>query len=185
MFGGITDGLRMALRPIRMLNPLALKSAAKHPQETHHLMAEREVYIHYLKPNATEIIGGIRFSNTVFIPELEKGWMIMPKTAMVHEGKPLYLCDPEIPYTLGIRETEYTRDVNEEATPELKEELGLPDTILRLHTDNLGQFCISKWNTAFDEGGGSLMVFIFGGAVGAVLMMLISLLLIAFGGMMG
>lgn len=183
MFEGITDGMRSALRPVRMLNPLAVKSAVKHPKETHKLMAEREIYIHYLKPNSTEIIGGVRFSNTVFVPELQKGWMIMPNTAMVHDGKPIYLCDPEIPYTLGVRQSEYTRNIDNEITPETRKELGLPDNIIRLHSDNLGQLCISKWNTAFDEGGGSLMVFIFGGAVGGVLMVLVSLVMLAFGGM--
>lgn len=137
----------------------------------------------YLRPNDTEIIGAVRFSNVVYVPELQKGWIVLPETSHIYDGKPAYLCDPEIPYTLGIHKQDYSRDLDGEITPDIRTALGLPASLLKLHTDALGQLCVTKWNTSFDEAGGSIMVFIFGAAAGAVAIILILASLMAVGGM--
>jgi len=185
MFERLSNAARAALRPVRMLNPIPIKNALKHPSQTRALLSDREIYIVYITSNDTEIIGAIRFSNIVFVPELAKGWIILPETAHIYNGKPLYLCDPAIPYTLGIRPSDYDKNLNDELTPELQLELGLPKNVLRLHSDALGQLCMSKWNTSFDEAGGSIMIFLFGAAVGAVLIVLLLSSLLALGGVFG
>lgn len=182
MFERLSDAGRSALRPIRMMNLLAIKNAAKHPIQSNALMSDRETYIIYLKSTDTRVIGAIRFSNIVFVPELQKGWIILPDTSQIYAGKPAYLCDPDIPYTLGINSSNYVRDLNDEVTPQLRKDLGLPKNLLKLHTDTLGQLCISKWNTSFDEAGGSIMVFIFGGLAGAVFMVMILISFLTIGG---
>ena len=183
MFERLAEAGRSALRPIRMMNPIAIKNAAKHPIQTNKLMSDRESYIIYLKSTHTQIIGAIRFSNIVFVPELQKGWVILPKTSHIYDGKPAYLCDPDIPYTLGINASDYDKDLNDDITPKIRQELGLPVNLLKLHTDTLGQLCISKWNTSFDEAGGSIMVFVFGAAAGGVLMVMILAAFLSIGGM--
>ena len=185
MFERLSNSARAALRPVRILNPIPIKNALKHPQQTKALLANREIYIIYLKSNDTEIIGAIRFSNIVFVPEIEKGWIILPGTSYIYDQKPVYICDPEIPYTLGIRSSDYGKNLNDEITVDLRKELGLPKNLLRLHSDALGQLCMSKWNTSFDEAGGSIMIFLFGAAIGAVLIVLALSSLLAIGGIFG
>ena len=185
MFERLSNAARAALRPVRMLNPIPIKNALKHPRQTHAMMSDREIYIIYLKSNSTEIVGAIHFSNIVFVPELEKGWIILPETSHIYDGKPAYICDPDIPYTLGIRSSDYDLNLDDELTPDLRLELGLPKNLLRLHCDALGQLCMSKWNTSFDEAGGSIMIFLFGAAAGAVLIVILLSSLLAIGGLFG
>jgi len=184
MFEQLTESLRSSLRPIRLLNPLSIMNAVKHPIQSHALMADRETYIIYMKPNDTVIVGGIRFSNVVYVPELQKGWIILPDSANIYDGKPAYLCDPDIPYTLAINKQAYSRDLNDDLDPALCSSLGLPDNLLKLHTDALGQLCLSKWNMSFDEGGGSIMVFLFGAAAGAVSIVIVMTSLLAMAGVL-
>ena len=45
MFERLSEAVRSALRPIRMMNGSAIKNAAKHPIQTNKLMSDRESYI--------------------------------------------------------------------------------------------------------------------------------------------
>lgn len=163
--GNFLDKFGDALRPLKAMDTRPIINRLTHPVHVKKLMKAREVFVLYVGDGkAIMTVGGYKFSNVIFIPELVRGWVIMPDSEFNIEGKPAFMVDKSLGYTLQI--TDATLNYNPESElkdkPELRQTLGLPDKVIPVQSDTMGQIAASKWNQGFEESRGQVLIFIFG-----------------------
>ena len=179
MFGELIKSFGEALIPVKRLDEQGIMRALKHPLKYKKLVLdEKQSHIIYLDPLEIKIIGGIEMSNVLVNPEIGKGWLInkTQKSKWRLSGKRAYICHPDIPYALELDMESFYNQAKVGA--KLRAMLGLPKQWIQLQTDALCMMAISHWNAGFDERPGSVMIFLFGFAIGGVVIMLIVFLLI-------
>lgn len=163
--GHFLDKFGDALRPLKAMDTKPIINRLTHPIHVKKLMKAREVAVLYIGDGKNIlIIGGYKFSNIVFIPELVRGWTIMKDSDFSFDGKAAYLVDKSLGYTLQISEHTLNFDPEKEieSNPELRKTLGLPDKVVAVQSDTMGQIAASKWNQGFEESRGQVLIFIFG-----------------------
>lgn len=174
--------LGAGLTPVRRMDLQNIGKALKHPAKTlNDAIASRECTVLMFSSNDVELTihRAIRYSNIAFSPELKLGWFILPGTQKTFGEGPVYIAHPDIPYTLDILPAAKKVNLNEELQ-RLREEkdpviegLGLPKNLLQLTCSSLARLASDKWLSGFDEAGGSGVVFLFGGAAGIAVGLLV------------
>jgi hypothetical protein len=177
--------LSAGLVPIKRMDMQNIGKAIKHPAKTlNNAISSRECRIQLFSNNSVEfqIYPALRYSNLVFNPELKLGWIVLSGSQKTFEGKPLYIVHPEVPYTLNILKSSREVDLNLELQ-QLKEAgdqeisgMGLPDHLLKITCSALARLASDKWLAGFDEIGGSGVVFLFGGAAGLAIGLMIGVI---------
>ena len=180
--GNFLDKFGEALRPLKATDTKSIVNRMTHPVHVKKLMKAREVTIIYIADGkGIMLVGGYRFSNIVFVPELVRGWVITQDSDFSIEGMAAYICDKSLGYTLQI--TEATLNFNPEdelkENPDLRSTLGLPDKVVAVQSDTMGQIAASKWNQGFEESRGQVIIFIFGFLAAFFVMFMVSLLIAA------
>lgn len=177
--GHFLDKFGDALRPLKAMDTKPIINRMTHPVHVKKLMKAREVIVFYIGDGKSILLaGGYKFSNVVFVPEFVKAWVILPESEFNTDGKPTYICDKSLGYTLQI--TDDTLNFNPESIlpEEQRSALGLANNIIAVQSDTMGQIAASKWNQGFEESRGQVLIFIFGLLAGAVITFVIVLLLV-------
>ena len=176
-FRGMMRSLSAGLVPIKRMDMQNIGKAIKHPVKTlNSAIASRECRIQLFSNNSVEfqIYPALRYSNLVFNPELKLGWIVLSGSQKTFEGKPLYIVHPEVPYTLNILNPEL-QQLKEAGDQEISG-MGLPDHLLKITCSALARLASDKWLAGFDEIGGSGVVFLFGGAAGLAIGLMIGVI---------
>jgi len=177
-FVNLGKGIGEALIPIKNLNPNSIIQAVKNPIVYKKLVLDqKQAILVYLDDTGDiKIIGGIEYANVVFNPEIGKGWVISKKSTRKMEGKRAYLVSPKIPFTLDMNEDDAQKQYS--IPGKIRQMLGLPQNWIQLQCDMLAMMAMSKWNAGFDESKGSVMVALFGAAVGLAIGVVMTFVLI-------
>ena len=176
--GHFLDKFGDALRPIKSMDTRPIINRMTHPAHVKKLMKARQVLIMYIGDGkAIMLAGGYKFSNVVFVPEFVKAWVIMPNSEFTLDGKPAFVCDKSLGYTLQITDETLNFNPNNHVEQNERETLGLPDNIVAVQSDTMGQIAASKWNQGFEESRGQVLIFIFGFLAAFFVMFAISLVI--------
>ena len=180
----LVDWFNEALVPVKKLPAEGIIKAVKHPMKTTKAFSKREVAIILIRNKDIQIVGGIKFSNMIFSPELALGWINYELAKHTLEGREAYICDPDIPYSLVVSEDAKMYNPNDDPLFEtIKTSLKLPNHILKLSCEALGNIGMTKWGQGFDSDRGSIMVFIFGMFAGIVIFVIFVVILLMLLGM--
>lgn len=183
MFGELIKSFGDALIPVKRLDAQGIMRAIKNPIKYKKLtLDEKQAHIIYLDPEEIKIIGGIEISNAVINPELGKGWITDYKmqNQLRLEKKRCYICHPKIPYVLTVNEADFHKVST--IPKKVRALLGLPEDWLQLQPEMIAMMAMKHWNQGFDERPGSVMIWLFGFAVGGVtISMLLFMILLAIG----
>lgn len=177
--GHFLDKFGDALRPLKAMDTKPIINRMTHPVHVKKLMKAREVIVFYIGDGKSILLaGGYKFSNVVFVPEFVKAWVILPESEFNTDGKPTYICDKSLGYTLQI--TDDTLNFNPESIVEegQRSALGLANNIIAVQSDTMGQIAASKWNQGFEESRGQVLIFIFGFLAAFFLMFVISIVIV-------
>lgn len=178
--GNFLDKFGEALRPLKATDTKPIINRMTHPVHVKKLIKAREVTIIYIADGkGIMLVGGYKFSNIVFVPELVRGWVITHDSDFSIEGMAAYICDKSLGYTLQITDATLNFDPEDELkdNEELRKKLGLPDKVVAVQSDTMGQIAASKWNQGFEESRGQVIIFIFGFLAAFFVMFLASLLI--------
>jgi hypothetical protein len=179
--GRFIEGFGEFLRPLKRVDTKPILNRMAHPVHVRKLMKAREVVVVYIGDGKNILLaGGMKFANVVFVPEFLKAWVIMPNSEFHLEDKPAYLCDKSLGYTLQITDETLNFNPNDHVTAEQRASLGLPDTIIAVQSDTMGQIAASKWNQGFEESKGQVLIFLFGffAAMGLMLALIVLIVMI-------
>lgn len=183
------EGIRDFLGPLGSVDMKNVFETFRHPMKYKKLLDAKKVNILYLNQdtNKATIIGGAKYANIIFNPDIRKGWGIdkNSKCEWDLDGNPLYLCDPKIPYALVINENAVGIDVNNDPDfPALKASFGLPPHLLKVTCDIWATCGMTMLLDAFNDRRGSVVYMIFGMLLAStlwfVLLLLIGLLMVIF-----
>lgn len=178
-FGHFLDKFGDALRPLKAMDTRPIINRMTHPVHVRKLMKAREVMVMYVGDGKSILIaGGYKFSNVVFVPEFVKAWVIMPNSEFTLEGKPAFICDKSLGYTLQITDETLNFNPDDHITDDQRTSLGLAKNIVAVQSDTMGQIAASKWNQGFEESRGQVLIFIFGFLAAFFVMFAISLLIV-------
>jgi len=156
------------LVPIKNLNANELIRAIKNPIIYRKLVLDEKqaILIYIGDTNEIKVVGGIEYSNVVFNPEIGKGWVTSKKSTYTLDKKKAFIVSPMIPFTLELKEDDFHKQYS--ISGKVRQMLGLPLNWIQLQCDMLAMMAMNKWNAGFDESKGSVMIALFGGAIGMV-----------------
>ncbi len=174
--GTLIKNFGEALIPLKRVNTQDLFNAVRNPIKYKTLaLDEKQAIVVWIHKGKIKLVGGIEFANTVINPEIGKGWITSDKATNDFGGKRCYICDSRIPHALEVNE----RDVGAQyrVSKGIRAMLGLPAQWIQLQVDMINLMGMSKWNQGFDEQRGSVLIFLFGAAVGGIFMTVVMLFL--------